>query len=218
MRYGNSMLSAASGRAVPRSWCFGGLVLAAYSEIDEAFRFAWTIEPHDPVIAYYVIHHSATTRTQEDRARPRSPGGSAPENSQGSGTAEGLPFGMSLLQRNPTDAPVLPLARYAKGYARLIARDYDARGVANGRGKRPLGHRSDSAIRSDHASGDAAGRALGRGALALRSDEHATGLFGGAPHTGHLYWQALTTTRASNSSPSTGTHATSDRIWLVLEC
>ena len=62
---------------------------------------------------------------------------------------------MSLLQRNPTDAPVLPLARYAKGYARLIARDYDAAlaELRTAAASDPLVG-SDSAIRSDHASGD----------------------------------------------------------------
>ena len=107
-----------------------GLVLAAYSkstEADEAFRSAWTIEPHDPVIAYYVIHHSATTRTQEDIERARAVLAEAYRRIvKEAARPKDLPFGMSLLQRNPTDAPVLPLARYAKGYARLIARDYDA--------------------------------------------------------------------------------------------
>ena len=74
MRYGNSMLSAASGRAVPRSWCFGDSFSPPTRNRPKPTRrsgSAWTIEPHDPVIAYYVIHHSATTRTQEDIERAR---------------------------------------------------------------------------------------------------------------------------------------------------
>jgi tetratricopeptide (TPR) repeat protein len=34
-------------------------------------------------------------------------------------------FKVSLLQQKPAEAPVLPMARYAKGYARLAAGDYD---------------------------------------------------------------------------------------------
>src|SRR4030095_12102196 len=106
-----------------------GLVLDAYSnpmEADEAFRSAWTIEPHDPVTAYYAVRHSATTRTQEDVERAREVLTVAYRkllNEAARPTV--LPFGISLLHQKPADAPVLPLARYAKGYARLVAGGYD---------------------------------------------------------------------------------------------
>jgi tetratricopeptide (TPR) repeat protein len=112
----------------PEALVLRGLVLDAYSnsmEADEAFRSAWIIEPHDPVTAYYVVRHSAT-RTPEDIERAREVLTVAYRkilNEAARPTV--LPFGMSPLQQKPTDAPVLPLARYAKGYARLVAGDYD---------------------------------------------------------------------------------------------
>ncbi len=106
-----------------------GLVLEALSKSDDAdaaFRSAWTVEPHDPVVAYYVVHHSATTRNSEDIERARDVMAVAYrrilEDAPRSAVA---PFGTSRLLQNPGDAPVLPLARYAEGYARLAAGDYD---------------------------------------------------------------------------------------------
>jgi tetratricopeptide (TPR) repeat protein len=106
-----------------------GLVLDAYSnsmEADEAFRSAWIIEPHDPVAAYYTVRHSATTRTPQDVERARDVMTVAYQKILKQATRPTvLPFGISHVQQKPADAPVLPLARYAKGYARLVARDYD---------------------------------------------------------------------------------------------
>jgi tetratricopeptide (TPR) repeat protein len=106
-----------------------GLVLDALSksiEADEAFRSAWTIEPQNPVIAYYVVHHSATTPASDEIERVREVLTVAyQEILKEAARPTVLPFAASLLQQKPTDAPVLPLARYAKGYARLAAGDYD---------------------------------------------------------------------------------------------
>jgi tetratricopeptide (TPR) repeat protein len=106
-----------------------GLVLDAYSksiEADEAFRSAWIIEPHDPITAYYAVRHSATTRTPQDVERARDVMDVAYQKIlKEAARPTVLPFGISHSQQKPTDAPVLPLARYAKGYARLVARDYD---------------------------------------------------------------------------------------------
>ena len=106
-----------------------GLVLDALSkstEADEAFRSAWTIVPRDPVTAYYVVRQSATTRAPEDIQRARDVMAMAYRKLlEEAARPTVLPFATSLLQQNLTDAPVIPLARYAKGYARLVARDYD---------------------------------------------------------------------------------------------
>jgi tetratricopeptide (TPR) repeat protein len=115
-----------------------GLVLEADSksiEADESFRSAWTIEPRDPVTAYYAVRHSATTRTPQDVERARDLMTVAYQKILKQSTRPtDSPFGILHLQQKPADAasrndvdaaPVLPLAKYAKGYARLVARDYD---------------------------------------------------------------------------------------------
>ena len=106
-----------------------GLILDAGSkstEADKAFRAAWTLRPHDPITAYYVIRHSATTSTPEDIERARDIMTMAYQKIlKETKRPTVLPFGISNLQQKPADVPVLPLARYAKGYARLVARDYD---------------------------------------------------------------------------------------------
>ncbi len=106
-----------------------GLVLDASSrskEADEAFRAAWMIDSHDPVAAYYVVRHSATTRTSEDVERARDVMAVAYRKILNEAARRAVaPFGVSRLQQRHVDAPVLPFARYAKGYARLAAGDYD---------------------------------------------------------------------------------------------
>src|SRR5262245_24981229 len=67
-------LDAASSLAPGRSdvLVLRGLVLDAdvkSKEADEAFRTAWMIDSHDPVAAYSVVRHSATTPGQEDLER-----------------------------------------------------------------------------------------------------------------------------------------------------
>lgn len=113
----------------PDALVLRGLVLDAYSksiEADEAFRAAWTIEPHDPVTAYYAVRDSATTRTPQDVERARDVMTVTYQKIlKQTARPTVLPFGFSAVQHKPADAPMLPLARYAKGYARLIARDYD---------------------------------------------------------------------------------------------
>jgi tetratricopeptide (TPR) repeat protein len=125
-------LDAASRLEPPRAevLVLRGLVLDASSnsmEADEAFRSAWIIAPHDPVIAYYVVRHSATTRTPKDVERAREVLTAAYRKMlKEAGRPTVLPFvGISFRRQKPADAPVFPLARYAQGYARLVAGDYD---------------------------------------------------------------------------------------------
>jgi tetratricopeptide (TPR) repeat protein len=124
-------LDAASGLEPrrPEVLVLRGFVLDAYSkskEADEAFRSAWIIEPHDPVAAYYAIRRSATTRTPQDVERARDVMTVAYQKILKQAARPAVaPFGIFRLQQKPSNAPVLPLARYAKGYARLAAGDYD---------------------------------------------------------------------------------------------
>lgn len=106
-----------------------GIVLDADSksiEADKAFRSGWILEPHDPITAYYVVRRSATTPAPEDVERARDVMTAAYHKIlKEAARPTVLPFGLSHLQEQVAGAPGLPLARYAKGYARLVTRDYD---------------------------------------------------------------------------------------------
>ena len=77
---------------------------------------ASSLDPHDPVIAYYALRHSATTLTPEEVERAREVMTVAYRKILNEAARPPVAtFQVSPLEQKRADTPVLPLARYAKG-------------------------------------------------------------------------------------------------------
>jgi tetratricopeptide (TPR) repeat protein len=117
----------AAGRLEPRRadvMVLRDLVAAANATSVEAFSGPIAIEPRDPVTAYYLLR---SNRGAGDGARPRATLAAAYQTLLAAPARPAVPpfIRMSPLERMPDDVPVLPLARYAQGYAQLAAGHYD---------------------------------------------------------------------------------------------
>jgi len=107
-----------------------GLVLdasAKSTDAGEAFRSAWALDASDPIKAYYVFHHAATTGNTKDMqgARETLAAGYLRLLHDGA-RAKASPFvGIELLQDSAEGTPILSSVAYSQGYAHLEHGDYD---------------------------------------------------------------------------------------------
>jgi len=107
-----------------------GLVLEAAArstEAGEAFRTAWALDANDPIKAYHVFRHAATTGNAKDMQGARETLAAAYRRVlQDGDRAKASPFvGITLLQDSAADTPVLPPVAYAQGYAHIAHGEYN---------------------------------------------------------------------------------------------
>jgi tetratricopeptide (TPR) repeat protein len=107
-----------------------GLVLdasARSTDAGEAFRSAWALDASDPITAYHVFHHAATTGNTKDMQGAREILAAAYLRLlQDGARAKAFPFvGLELLQGSAAGTPVLSPVAYGQGYAHLAHGEYD---------------------------------------------------------------------------------------------
>jgi tetratricopeptide (TPR) repeat protein len=116
----------------PRLHRLRGAVLEAMgrpADAAQAFRAAWTLEPTDPIAAYLALRGDAAAR---DRSPALETLSDAYRRLLQDRPPDGLPapfVRLSLIPDDALDAPVLPYAAYAEGYA-LLTRGAYAEAIA----------------------------------------------------------------------------------------
>jgi tetratricopeptide (TPR) repeat protein len=106
-----------------------GLVLdasARSTDAGEAFRSAWALDASDPIKAYHVFQHAATTgNTKDMQGARRTLAAAYLRLLQDAARAKASPFvGIEPLQTSAADTPILSPAAYRPGYARLAHGEY----------------------------------------------------------------------------------------------
>ena len=106
-----------------------GLVLDASArptDAGEAFRSAWALDASDPISAYHLFHHAATTGNTQDMQGARETLAAAYLRLlQDGARAKAFPsVGIELLQDSAASAPVLSPVAYRRAYGHLANGNY----------------------------------------------------------------------------------------------
>ena len=97
------------------------------ADASEAFRTAWTLDPSDPVKAYYVFRHTSREDDAQRRAAVDALAASHRRILKEAASKNASPFvRLALLEEATDQAPLVPLAAYHDAYALMAGGELEA--------------------------------------------------------------------------------------------